>query len=53
MLCILGLFTVSVPSGAGILRFYVIGCTSVLEWSPEADLKMKSWGSDPKMPQEK
>lgn len=39
MLCILGLDTVSAPSGARILRFYVIECTSALEWSPEANLR--------------
>lgn len=50
MLCILGLFTGTVPCGKNfmILRFYVIGGTSVLEWSLEADPKMKTWGGDPR-----
>lgn len=52
MLCILGLFTGSMPSGTMILRFYIIGCIPVLEWSPEISPKMRSGGGDPRKPKE-
>lgn len=40
------------PSGTMILRFYIIGCIPVLEWSPEINPKMRNGAGDPRKPKE-